>query len=137
MARFFVAKGEPVDISIESDGARQPVKEQIIISSLIPNTRYNIYCFAEDSALPVPNRMSVAAVRATVRGVQTEAKVPTVKINRKQTLHRGFRLFVSSDAPGVAYCAAAAVDYGVPEVEEVAKVGAKTDVAEPGRPAEQ
>lgn len=133
MVRFFISKGEAVNVSIESADAKKPVEEQITISNLTPNTNYSIYCFAEDTALPLPNRMSVSEVKKSRKESKTENKVPSIFITRRQTLHRGFRLFVSSDAPGVVYCAAAAVDYGVPEVEEVSKVGAKAEITEPGK----
>lgn len=134
MVRYFQTSGEGIEVVIDQHpGAMEFIQQSIKITSLIPGSDYAVYCYAEDSAQPEPNRMTAAEVQATMRRIRTEAKVPTIRIARRQTMYRGFRLFVVGDAPGHAWCAAAPVDYGVPDISEIVHAGATAEIVDPGQ----
>lgn len=139
VARYFENTADVVIVDEEHDELDRHDEEAnhyrvtVALNSLIPNSDYAIYCYAKDVAEPEPNRMTTEAIQATVQGVRTLGKIPTVRITRRQTLHRGFRLYVVADAPGRAWCAAAPSDYGVPDVSEVIRVGAVAELKDPGK----
>lgn len=133
MLHYFQTSGEGIDVAIDGGFGERPIRKTIVVSALIPDSDYNIYCYAEDHAEPEPNRMTADQVNATMQSIRTQAKIPTVRIARRQTLHRGFRLFVTGDAPGRAWCAAAPTDYGVPDVSEILGVGAMAEIKNPGK----
>lgn len=132
MSDYFKKNGEQLDVVIEKDNEAGQT-QQIILKPLIPNSHYGIYCYAEDTAKPTPNRMTISTVKATKQKIGTGRKIPSVRILRRQTLHKGFRLYVTADAPGQVWCAAAPTDYGVPEASEVARVGASAELRDPSK----
>lgn len=127
---FFDTYGTGIDVD-ETDKSSEGFSVEI--TGLSANAKYKVYCYAEDTAAPTVNRLPLSKVGKTERLVETLAKVPTVRLVRKTTLHRGFRIHVTADAPGHVYCAAAPADYGVPNVQEVVDVGASAEIKEPNK----
>lgn len=129
---YFKNNGEALSVGLDRKATDQTAVQSIVVGSLIPGTAYEIYCYAEDDSEPEPNAMSAVDVRSTMRSVRTLNKVPSVRIARRQTLQRGFKVFVTADAPGRAWCAAAPTDYGIPDVFEIVQLGAMAELKEPG-----
>lgn len=135
VAMYFRTTGEAMSVALDRRRAAEDALayQSVVVTSLVPGTSYEVYCYAEDVAEPEPNSISPLDVRNAMRAVKTLTKVPSVKIVRRQTLQRGFKIFVTADAPGRAWCAAAPTDYGLPDVFEIVDKGAMTEIKEPGR----
>lgn len=136
VARYFKSAGTNVALAVRWDpasgiAAPDGITSYITLSGLVPGTDYDVLCYAEDDAEPDPNVMSPAAVQGTARPTRTESKTPSVTIWHHLTLLKGFRLFVTLDAPGQVWCAAAPSSYGTPDVTEVVRAGAHVNSTEP------
>lgn len=125
-------KGNKLQVLQGSEGSRQ----SLTISSLSPDTRYVVYCYVQDTALPKGNGISLEQVSALSFPVETKSKVPELSIISYKAFQKGFRVTVQADTPAKVWCGAAMAGSAFPSREDVRRVGATTEIDEAGKKTE-
>ncbi|KAL8444180.1 hypothetical protein Emed_006352 [Eimeria media] len=125
-------KGNKLQVLQGSEGSRQ----SLTISNLSPDTQYVVYCYAQDTALPKGNGISLEQVSALSFPVETKSKVPELSILSYKAFQKGFRVTVQVDTPAKVWCGAAMAGSAFPSREDVRRVGATTEIEEAGKKTE-
>lgn len=126
--------GEPPKVpgttEFKENGRRREMigSGNVQIPNLTPDTKYDVYCYAEDTAEPQPNVTPDLSIESSHREVSTHAKVPALKIKSYKTFARGFSIYVDVDTPGNVWCGAAMAGSPYPSKEDVRRVGATAQV---------